>query len=74
MGNATGWVEVGARDAERAALAGADFDLGVVKERLGDVRTGVFADAGAGIRDGSVDRLRDNAPRSPRSTIVLRPP
>ena len=45
MGDAAGWVEVGARDVERAALAGADFDLDVVKERLGDVQTGIFEDA-----------------------------
>ena len=55
MGDAAG-CEVGAKDMERAALAGADFDMDVVKKRLGDVLTGVFEDAGAG---ESVDRLRD---------------
>ena len=33
MGDAAGW-EVGAKDVERAALAGAGFDMDVVKERF----------------------------------------
>jgi hypothetical protein len=52
VGDAAGWVEVGARYVERATLAGADFDLDVA-ERFGDVLTGVFEDASAGIRDES---------------------
>ena len=51
MGDAAGCAEVGARDVERATLAGADFDMDVVNERLGDVQTGVFEDAGEDIRD-----------------------
>jgi hypothetical protein len=53
VGDAAGWVEVCARDVERATRAGADSDLDIVKERFGDVLTVVFDDASVGIRDES---------------------
>ena len=52
---------------ERAALAGTDFNLDVVKERFGDVRTGTFEDASAGI----IDRLRDEVISRVQDTMCL---
>jgi hypothetical protein len=56
---------------ERAALAGADCGLDVVKERFSHAQTGVFEDAGTGIRDESIERLRDKVISRVQETMRL---